>query len=275
MYKKISLTIISFLTATLFLYCGTDKLSAGAISNALAGNAITHSNLWAAWNNQAGLASIENVEAGMYTELPYAISELQYSGFAIAVPSKNFGTFALNVNYFGYSLYNESTFGLAYGKQLSKTISVGIGFNYNQIAISEPNGNAGTVTAELGIQTKILPKLKTAVHLYNPTRASIDSESSDEKLPGIVKFGINYQASEKVNVLSEVEKDFDNDAIFKTGFEYVLHEDIVVRAGIHSNNFEYAFGLGYHFSGFTVDLASRYQQDLGFTPSLSLFYAFK
>ncbi|MBT8195537.1 MAG: hypothetical protein KJO64_03870, partial [Bacteroidia bacterium] len=253
---------------------GTDKLPAGAESNAMAGISITNNNIWSAWNNQAGLSSINKVQLGWYTELPYGISELQNSGMALAIPTDKYGTFAVNVNYFGYSLYNESAFGLAYGKKLSENVSVGVGLNYHQISISEPKGNAGTVTAEIGLQTTFSPKLSSAFHLYNPTRSVIDTETTEEELPGIAKFALTYKASEKVHLVSEIEKDFDNDAILKFGFDYTIIEDLHIRGGIHSNDFEYGFGVGYKFSKFNVDVASKYQQDLGFTPSVSMFYTF-
>lgn len=275
MLKYLIISFLSLLLASSTLLGGIDKLPAGAVANSMAGISATETNLWSAWNNQAGLTTIETIQLGWYTELPYGLSELQNSGLALAVPTSNMGTFALNINYFGYNLYNESAFGLAYGKKLSENTSVGIGINYHQISISEPKGNAGTLTAELGVQTQLSSKLTSAFHLYNPTRSSINAESTEEKLPSIVKFGLNYKVSEKINLLTEIEKDFDNDAILKFGFDYTVVEDLYIRGGIHSNSFEYAFGVGYKFSTFNIDIASRYQQDLGFTPSVSMFYSFK
>ena len=73
----------------------------------------------------------------------------------------------------------------------------------------------------------------------------------------------------------EVEKAINQDASLKTGIEYLFLENISLRGGIGTGPVKTNFGFGYSANNLKFDAAVWYHQILGFSPSLSLSYAFE
>lgn len=84
----------------------------------------------------------------MYGERRFLLNELNNYTSVIAVSTSS-GNFGLKTTYNGFSDYNETQIGLAYGRSLGKKIDVGVQFNYNAVQISG-YGNASAITFEAG-----------------------------------------------------------------------------------------------------------------------------
>ena len=99
---------------------GGDNHNLSARSTAMGGAGVTLIDLWAVHYNQAGLAGIEEITAGVYYENRFALKELSVKGGVLALPLPGTGQNVLGVSmsYFGYSEYNDTKVGLAYGKKL-------------------------------------------------------------------------------------------------------------------------------------------------------------
>lgn len=215
---------------------------------------------------------IENPQAGIFYESRFSMSELSLRGGAAVLPTKS-GTFGLSIASFGYSLYGESKYGLSYGRKLSEKLCIGVQANYHNVRIAEGYGNTNALTIEGGILAQLTTKLRLGAHIYNPTRTQI-SEYQDERLPTILRLGMNYKFSDKVFVAIETEKDVDHKAVFKIGVEYHVIDILYLRAGIATNPVYSSFGFGLHLKQFKLDIASQFHQVLGHTPQLSLIYQF-
>ena len=86
---------------------------------------------------------------------------------------------------------------------------------------------------------------------------------------------ICFLGSPKYRWAAEIEKDSDRNPIIKGGIEYLLHPSLAIRLGASTNPSLISFGIGYRLSSnFKIDVASSYHQNLGFTPGLSIQYAF-
>src|SRR4051812_4058526 len=112
------LLIIFFLITYALSLSAATNYPVGARSSAVANASVTYSDLWAAFNNQAGLAQLKNMSAGVYYENKFLLSDLSLRSFAFAVPVKKTGVFALSASVFGFSLYSEQKASIAYAKQL-------------------------------------------------------------------------------------------------------------------------------------------------------------
>lgn len=244
----------------------------GARSAGMGHASVTLSDLWSVHHNQAGLAQLEAVEAGFFYESRFTLNELSLRGGAIAVPTKS-GTFGLSASSFGFTAYNESKYGLAYGRQLGEKLSFGLQLNYHSIRIAENYGNRNAVSVEAGVLAKLNSKLTVGAHLYNPNRAKI-SDFDNERIPTILRLGMNYRFSDKVIIAVETEKDVDHTAVLRVGIEYRLNDFLYLRGGIGTNPTLSSFGFGLNLKQFKLDLSNSFHQVLGHTPQLSLTYQF-
>jgi hypothetical protein len=229
--------------------------------------------LWAVENNQANLAYLKNPAAGVYYENRFLLKELSSKSVALALPVGT-GVFGLYVNQFGYELYNESKFCLAYSKELSEKFSAGIGLDYLYTHIAEGYGSKGNVTFEAGIRSKLSSKLVLGAYIFNPVRARL-SEYDDERLPTIMKLGLLYSPSSKVNIAGEVEKDVKYKADVRAGIEYNVTKNIFLRAGMRTFPEVYSFGFGINYKKLRFDFASSVHSVLGYSPQVSMEYEIK
>lgn len=270
--KKIYLILLSF---CLFLtsQAWNENNPVGARSSGLGNASVSFGDVWSAHHNQAGLGFVRDISAGAYYENRFLLKELSIKGGVVALPVKG-GTFGLCISNFGYSLYNENKYSLSFAKTFGDKLSAGIAIDYLSTKIGEGYGSKGVLAAEFGIQAKPLKGLTIGAHVFNPTRSKI-ADYNDERLPTIIRFGGDYNFSDKVTVAIETEKDIAQKAIFKAGIEYKPVKEFYIRAGIGTNPTLTSFGFGINLKNLKIDIAANYHQTLGFSPQLGLTYTFK
>lgn len=270
--KKNYLTILCIATA-FFSKAGNEDLPLGARSSGMGNASVSLSDVWSAHHNQAGLGFLRDFSAGAYYENRFLIKELSIEGGVAALPVKG-GTFGLCISNFGYSLYHENKYSLSFAKAFGDKLSAGIAMDYLTTKIGEGYGSKGVLAAEFGIQAKPLKGLTIGAHVFNPTRAKL-ADYNNERLPTVIRFGGDYNFSDKVKVAVETEKDIAQKAIFKAGIEYKPVKELYLRAGIGTNPTLTSFGFGLNLKSIQIDVSANYHQTLGFSPQIGLTYIFK
>ena len=252
---------------------GGENFPMGGRAAGLSNATVSLSGLWAVHHNQAGLARLERPVAGLYYENRYLVKELGLKGGAVAIPVKS-GVFGLVVSSFGYSQYSENKYGIAYSRQLSPGFSMGIQLDYLTTQFAETYENKGVLAGEIGMQAKVNEDWTIGAHLFNPTRSKLDN-IEDERVPTILRIGMDYKFSENVMVVVETEKDIDHKAVVKAGLEYHIVEILYLRAGVSTNPFSNSFGFGLMLKDFNLDVATSYHNVLGYSPQVSLSYTLR
>ncbi|MBU8892818.1 MAG: hypothetical protein KOO66_08560, partial [Bacteroidales bacterium] len=207
---------------------------------AMANTSITLIDIWSIYHNQAGLGYLKNMTVAAFHQSGY-IKEQNLQGIAFALPTKT-GTIGASYSYYGFSEYNEMQAGLAFGRSFSKYFSVGLQLNYLHTQIAGNYGSASSVNFEIGILSQPIENLFIGAHVYNPSRSKL----GDEEIPTIFNLGVSYLFSDKVLFAVGTEKDLNQDAIFKAGFDYKLIDFVSLQAGISTNPAQYSFGVGFH-----------------------------
>jgi hypothetical protein len=268
---RVKLVVILSLISSVLL-AGNENYMVGAGPAGMANAYVMYSGIWSTYHNQAGLARLENMTTGFYFENRYGISELGVQSFAISAPFKS-GNFGFSVTHFGYSEYNENKFGLAYAHRFGDKFSAGIQFDYFYLHLPADYGNRGTFVVEAGFLAEPVDKLSLGVHVFNPTRTKI-ADFQDERIPTIMRAGLGYAFTENLNFCIETEKDLDQKARFKTGIEYVVINDLVLRAGIATNPNQNYFGIGYKLKNFTANMTFSTNPVLPMSTHMSIIYTF-
>jgi hypothetical protein len=264
---------------TIFLFC-TINISAqsyltsgGAKASSMSDAAVTISDVFAAFNNQACLSLLEKPETGLAIQNRFGMKELNTLSAAFALPlSANKGVFALSVNRYGYKLFNQNKIGLAYAKRLSPVFSAGIQADYLNTHIDEGYGNKSSFTIEGGVLAEF-NKLKAGIHIFNPLHVKF-TDYDDERIPVIIKAGISYSFSEKVLAAVEIFKSINRKETYKIALEYHPFKALYIRGGVSTEPVQLTFGFGLKFSQFYADFTSGYFEPLGYSPGLALRYAF-
>jgi hypothetical protein len=217
--------------------------------------------------NQAALAKIKMVSAGIYGEKRFLLNELGLYDAAATLPTSS-GNFGLDARYYGFSDYNESQVGLAYGRSLGSKVDVGVQFNYYNIRIAG-YGNAPAINFEIGAIFHFTDKLNAGFHVYNPVGGSL-GKNDEEKLASVYSMGIGYDASEKFFMSIEIEKEENKPVSVNAGLQYKFLPQLLTRIGISTATSLLYFGIGYGFKSMRFDVTASYHPQLGITPGLLL-----
>lgn len=227
--------------------------------------------VFSAMSNQAALARLTGGGLGVFSERRFSLQELsQYSGI-VALPTAT-GTFALQGDYFGGSIFNQNQLGLSYGRMVSNNIDVGVKFNYHTINTAG-YGQAGAFNFEAGTIFHLTQQLHTGLHVYNPLSSKLGK--TGETLPAIYKAGLGYEASTTVLLTTEFVKQEDENLQVNVGLQYNIHPRVLLRAGLSTANNNSYTGVGIRLHQFRLDVNAGYHQQLGFTPGLLLLVHFK
>ncbi|HZH63944.1 MAG TPA: hypothetical protein VEY10_03565 [Flavisolibacter sp.] len=219
-------------------------------------------------SNSASLAGIEKFSAGVYSERRFMLQELPTYSFAAALPTPT-GNFGLNGDYSGGSLYNETTLGLAYARNLGSKVDVGVQFHYFSMRAST-YGAASAIIFDAGAIFHITEQVHTGLHVYNPVGMKIGKE---EKLPSIYAAGIGYDASSQLFIGAEAQKPEGQPLTVNAGLHYVFADKLVARGGISTATSLYYIGFGVKLKSLRVDMTASFHPYLGVTPGLLLIYA--
>lgn len=232
---------------------------------------INHVDVFSFTANQASLAQLKNSAAGVYGERRFLLSELNNYTATIGLTT-NSGNFGVKANYSGFSDYNETQLGLAYGRKMGNKVDIGAQINYQSIRINS-YGNASAVSFELGTILHLTDKLHAGLHATNPVGGKFGKDQQ-EKLSSVYSFGIGYEASDKFLVSTEIQKEEDQPVNVNAGFQYIFIPQLLVRAGMSSATSAAWLGLGLTIKSFRLDVTTSYHPQLGITPGVLMLFNF-
>lgn len=241
----------------------------GARSIAMGKTGVSLKGIDALLNNIAGLSNISSLSGLIAAEQRFASEDLQSLAAGVALPT-NSGTFGLNIQHFGFDLYNEQRLGVFYARKLLPNLSIGAQFLLHNTQIEE-YGNKLLPSFDLGLQLNVTDQITVGANIFNPIRQEI---VADEFLPTIMRLGVSYQSSDKVIFVLEASKDIEYPVQVNAGIEYMVIEQLFLRTGISTEPTLWSFGVGYYMeaSRLQIDISASNHQFLGFTPAITIGY---
>ncbi|HTX88533.1 MAG TPA: hypothetical protein VMC08_06050 [Bacteroidales bacterium] len=246
-------------------------IGAGAASMGYCSVALTDN--WSGFNNQAGLAWQTHFSAGVGYENRFLLKELGNKAAGAVLPFRG-GTFALTLQQFGFSLYNELKTGIAFGRSFGRHFAAGVHLYYLRIHLAEDYGTRNLVSFEIGFQYRPDEQWTVGIHFSNPVPVKVN-RYQDEHLPVVIRLGLAYRPSSKFLVTVEAEKDLARKPVIRAGAEYHFAKPAFLRIGVMTNPVEFSFGVGLEPGKFRIEIASTYHLYLGYSPQFSLAYLFK
>jgi len=219
--------------------------------------------------NPASLARVNGLSAGVYSERRFSLSAFSQYTAAVAFPTQS-GTFGVQADYFGYSQFNETQLGLAYGRSLGKKLDIGVKFNYYNLRIPGYVA-ASTFHFEAGALMHLTDQLHAGFSVFNPVGGVLNKET-DEKIASVYRGGLGYEVSEKFFITADVVKEENKELGVLAAFEYAMIRQLKLRAGINTVNNQPFLGAGLQLGQLRVDVAGSWHQQLGFTPAIQLMF---
>ena len=271
--KRICLFLSLVLGFSNVLQAQLSDMTVGGSSRAMGGTLIATQNAWSVLGNQANMAFADKHELGFTYENRFGLKELSTVGVALLWPTK-LGNVGVGVQRFGYEMYNEMLVGVAYGRWLWRDrLAMGMKMNFYSMQLGEVYGSKSTLTGDLGIVMLPFKNLIVGVTLNNPFPQKL-SDAENTNLPSVVSVGTLYKITNYLNAVAEVHKVLsEEDASLKLGVEYSWENHLYLRAGMETYPFRQTVGMGFKWTGLSFDVSFFRQDPLGYSPQLSLSYA--
>lgn len=266
------LIVFVFVTLLFPSFCraGLPEEQPGSRAISLGYSAVALDDSWSLFYNQASLGFQKHTWVGVHHENRFITPELNFSGVGFLQPVWK-GTFGLAIKRMGFSQFNQSKFGLAYGMQLAPSLYAGVQMNFHHVFIGGEYGSTSAFSTEGGLIYTPSSNLTVGAHILNPTRSKIHN---DERIPTILNLGIAFRMGENVLLTSGAEKNIDAKATFKAGLEFIALKSLALRIGTATEPSLLSFGMGYQMAGLQIDFAFTRHEYLGYTPHFSLSYLF-
>jgi len=250
-----------------------DVFWSGSRFQALSDASTGLSGSWSVFGNQAGLAGINQVVVGGSFQNRFLVNELSTRAGLLVLPVQS-SVFAFSLSQFGQIPFRQEKFGLTYARQISPKLNFGMQFNCYRLFLSEENRSVSSFGTELGVQYLFTERFVVGFHVMNPYRTGVKLSSGMFRYPSRIKAGAFYRLSDLFSLTSELENDFDDHIVLKSGIEYSIFEKLFVRAGVSGKPYQLSGGIGFQVKAITLDLATSYNQYLGNSPSFSFQYQF-
>lgn len=267
MSKSIPLTVI-ITSCCNFLCAQNSSTLMGARAAALGYAASCIGDEWSVLNNIGALARVKETAAAFsYNALP-SFAPFNKSAAVFAL-STNFGVAGFGLFHFGNSLYSEQLVTLGFSNTFGLA-SLGARINYVQYN-AQGFGRKAVWTLGLGGTAALTPKLTVGAYITNINQPSLTDQ---EKLPTLLTAGISFKPSDNTLIVTEIEKDIDFGAVWRTGIEYKVYKKISFRTGFNINPNTGFFGFGFRPKKFSCDYAFQYNNAIGGRHEASVSYKF-
>ncbi len=234
-------------------------------------DAASSDDVFAIFNNPAGLPQIPWREAGIYySPSPFGLSELK-NGFIAYVEPTSLGAFAVGIMTYGYNLYHETKFLFSFSNQLYKDLFVGAALNYHYVSI-ERYGNEGSFYLNLGTLGYVTSDIRFGFNIINLTNATFGHV--ENQIPVTISSGLSINFSDLCLLHISLHKEVKFEYSLNAGIEYTIFNLLTLRSGISTVPLRYALGSGFHKNYFSFDYAFFMHRDLGITHQISLIFSF-
>lgn len=259
------------LICILFHHCLYAQNNPGSRSIALGSAGTALQDVWSLQQNSAGAASIERPIFSLGYEQHFLDPELSTQSAVFGIPLKNH-VLGLSFQRYGITEYLEQTAGLALSRNFSNTLSISLALKYHQVSIPA-YGSGKAISVHAGMQYSLNERIRIGSYIYNPGRSGINELSGSHILSGI-SVGIAYLLSDKVLLISDLNKMLDFGMNIRMGIEYQIIKRFYLRGGLSANPFKQTGGFGLKYRRFSLDAAVSSHPSLGYSPNLSFSYEF-
>ncbi|MDZ7718091.1 MAG: hypothetical protein U5K72_04620 [Balneolaceae bacterium] len=244
------------------------SLGASSVAMGQTGVAVPNSN-WSLFSNVA-LMPTDGNRVSFYGFRYVGIAEITDMAANLTTQT-SWGTVGAGVHRYGFNLFNENRFLLAYKNNLDR-FHYGASVSYTHIFQGGDYGAAGAIGFDLGLAAEITEDLWFGARATNLNQPSYGD--TDEELPRELATGLSYMLTPEALVTAEIVKDVMFPLSFRSGVQFEIIQSLFIRAGITTQPETYSFGFGYQSNMWNVNFALQQHNPLGLSPALDLAVKF-
>ncbi len=224
---------------------------------------------WGLFNNVGGIGTQDFMSAAVAYEIRAQLTNANRMAFAFNSPIR-WGVASLGAFRFGDDLYSEQIISAGFGNKFG-IASLGAKVNYIQYR-AEGFGSNHAFTIDFGGIAQLTDKLSMGAYITNLNQSSMSNDYQSERLPTKLTAGITFKPIENILITSELDKDLDYAATWRTGLEYSFKEKFFFRTGFNLKPQTGFFGIGMHKKKLHADYTIQFNSITGASHQASACY---
>lgn len=183
---------------------------------------------------------------------------------------------AVQLSTFGYDAYRQTRVRLLAGKRIAAKWSLGIGVHYTWWQTQWKENPPARLACDVGASFSPFDNLLIGMLISDFPSFSVGKKETvnEDYTPYKVEIGFQWLLMNDVLIAGSLGTDESVPLSGQLGMEYRVFEVFSLRAGLQSDPFQPAAGVGYRLRGITFDVASVYHPVLGFSTGIGLTFSF-
>lgn len=221
--------------------------------------------------NPAAIWTTSKLSSHFFYSKPYDLPNVKTGTFFATLSQKPL-TMGFGFTTFGNENYNESTLSFATSFKVNESLFLGGTVRYGHLDI-KGYGNTGTVLFDGGVLIRVFPQLYWGSTIRNMTNSKMGE--TDEELAQFMATGLHYKPAPPIAANIDIVKEIRYPVDVRTGVEFQLHKNLILRTGLSSNPQKISAGLGFDFKQMGIDYGFNSHSVLGFTHLFSVWFKLK
>ena len=171
--------------------------------------------------------------------------------------------------HFGYNKFGNGRFSMGYSKAFAQKIALGLQFHY-LFEHALQYAARHSLTFDFSLFAKVTDDFSIGLLAYNPAKLKYGF-TEKATIPMLLDLHFFYKLNEKCLIKGNIEKSLPGNFNLSLGMDWLL------RHFIFSGNVSLTyldFSIKSYFYSFCLDINTQYHYQLGFSPTLSLYYIF-
>jgi hypothetical protein len=271
-FKNLYITIALFILFQSNYSFGQGWMPQGARSAGISHASVTMVDLFSFHHNPGALAFMENGGAAVSYEARFLLRELQTQSFIVASPISN-GMISFGGQFYGYESFRTNRVGGGYSLLLADNLAAGLQMNYMSLRLDPFYGVKHAFSGELGMMAQLNDQIDLGFSVFNIGRARL-SDFNDDRFATILRLGTGIKVMDELKLYTEISQEVTEQTSLRFGVEYQPNEVLYIRCGGQGGPVAFSFGTGVNLGQFRIDIATGYDQILGWTPSAAFLWHF-
>jgi hypothetical protein len=194
-----------------------------------------------------------------YTPSLFGLDDLRHSALAYVEPF-SWGAVGVSASVFGASLYRETTFAAECEVEVVPGFWAGVRCAVLTLRIQD-YGSGSTLGVDAGFLIRLSPLVDLGGVVGNLNAPSIGESS--ERLPQTITLGLSFHPVSAGSLCAAIYSDHLFSPEFRFGAEYSPLREFTLRGGICQDPSSYSAGIGFRYSGFSIDYTYLTHRELG------------
>jgi hypothetical protein len=223
-----------------------------------------------AMHNQAGLGGFGGKSLSLQHSRPWMCPDLGISLISAQLATSG-GAIGATLSHYGIDGLSFTSLWVAYGLQVQKHWSAGLGIHFWNSSISERWMYHPCFSFAAGIQAHISDNVILAAHVAHPA-GWYSKGSQPGEHPMTISVGGSWAMAPETDSYLELEFCSGRPFRWKTGIEWRAKRGIGLQIGFHSQPFTFSCGTSLDLRKWNIQTAFTYCPDAGHTPYSALTY---